>query len=728
MTKISVISKIRRLIKQNKERELEAIHAYDFIVDAMIERVMQILKAEQVFKSDSDLIREGTRMPLLKISVANTIYATVDKYLQALKYVLLGKLAEPSVQAIVEELKLKSKLPKGGLMQAYLDTIDTYRQQFKDTTHKPAPRTPARWRGEAIKTIMSRSGRYVDQTITEMRNKVITAIQDTLSAQAMDAHAAVKESLLERLQDSALSVTERRKLIRDQMAKTIKTGASLQQTKQALKDATEAHEVNWDRIVRTEYSMASNVASVSTIADTAGQYELDPVVAILDKQDDRESEFCLEHSHHADGAWKYYKLSSLKPAGYNLSRKKADWHNSVPPRHFNCYDKHTEVLTSRGFLKFADVDISKDMFLSVDLETGNAHWVYAKQQIVHTVSHIVRYTGHRFDLAVSDGHRHVVRTHKWKGKKKNGRTPWRIEHEDFNSVPFASKHSAQFLCTIPNWLGTLPENWNILKVTKCDLKSFAEFMGYWLSEGNITLNKKRYEIKITQHKPHKEKMFACAEKVFGSISKVRIGENACFVPLHPDNTDHSIIIEYFCALGHSYDKFVPMEIKNLPKDLLEVFLSAFILGDGSMIPERHVEGFGTFTESRSLSTSSPRLEADMCEIILKCGYTAGMHHSEPVTTEFRNGIYTPNHVQRRISVNKEVYQNLHSLNREVVEYNDLVYDVELEQYGTLIVKRDKGVCVSGNCRCMLIYVPQGFKLDTGGSLVALAKGENLIIN
>jgi hypothetical protein len=46
-----------------------------------------------------------------------------------------------------------------------------------------------------------------------------------------------------------------------------------------------------------------------------------------------------------------------------------------------------------------------------------------------------------------------------------------------------------------------------------------------------------------------------------------------------------------------------------------------------------------------------------------------------------------------------------------VLYDDYVYDVELEKYHTLFIRRGGRVTVSGNCRCLLRHLPKGYKWD-----------------
>ena len=48
------------------------------------------------------------------------------------------------------------------------------------------------------------------------------------------------------------------------------------------------------------------------------------------------------------------------------------------------------------------------------------------------------------------------------------------------------------------------------------------------------------------------------------------------------------------------------------------------------------------------------------------------------------------------------------MTHDIVQYDDSIYDVELERNHTLVIRRKGKVVVSGNCRCTLMNVPTGF--------------------
>jgi hypothetical protein len=55
-----------------------------------------------------------------------------------------------------------------------------------------------------------------------------------------------------------------------------------------------------------------------------------------------------------------------------------------------------------------------------------------------------------------------------------------------------------------------------------------------------------------------------------------------------------------------------------------------------------------------------------------------------------------------------------SVVRNEIQYDDMVYCVELKKFHTLITRRNGKVVVSGNCRCQILYVPKGFSVTKEG--------------
>ena len=130
---------------------------------------------------------------------------------------------------------------------------------------------------------------------------------------------------------------KKRAIVNLAIENVVRKNISLIQAKQLMKDTMKDYGgTNWNRIVRTEISMANGVGLSETIQEIADKDGSDATVAILNVDDSRVAPFCLKHSRNDDNSLKYFRLSSLKPPGYNLSRKQSEWKNSINPRHYNC--------------------------------------------------------------------------------------------------------------------------------------------------------------------------------------------------------------------------------------------------------------------------------------------------------------------------------------------------------------------------------------------------------
>jgi len=292
------------------------------------------------------------------------------------------------------------------------------------------------------------------------------------------------------------------------------------------------------------------------------------------------------------------------------------------------------------------------------------------------------------DLMVTKDHNQVVKFR----KKKKGRTDagiWKILPDYLLPT-----NDFTFLATIPNYQGIKKKTISIGSYV-FSIYDFAEFMGYYLSEGSISKPKRgKWQIKLSQQKNQtKTKMEKVSKKLFG---KVWVGKEYIYIPLDDDK-----VISYFKQFGHSSEKYIPQEIKECDKKVLKIFLDAFMLGDGSERKENIWKGY-VFSKERMYFTSSDRLASDIGELILKIGHKPSYSSPSPLKKiKFKNGTYTQKHSCWRIRENIRTTPNIKRINKRIVKYKDYVYDVELEKNHTLFVRRNGKILLSGNCRCTI---------------------------
>lgn len=141
------------------------------------------------------------------------------------------------------------------------------------------------------------------------------------------------------------------------------------------------------------------------------------------------------------------------------------------------------------------------------------------------------------------------------------------------------------------------------------------FLGIYLSDGHScgVISKKEnssgYDVVITQKKPHTQKMI---EELLN-----RLPFKHYIIEYSDGKKQYHIhdarLYNYLYPLGSSKDKYIPIEIKESSKDLLEVFFKWFLIGDG-----RTIKSFDKIKKQSVFSTSK-KLIYDLKEILLKIG-------------------------------------------------------------------------------------------------------------
>jgi hypothetical protein len=335
-----------------KQLEKNGNLAYQIIVDKMIDDIVKHLKAEKLAKSeDSHNIPKGWQkeVPFIKINFNDAIGAIIEKYMLALKYALLGKAAGKEAEDAVEELHLKTYLPKGLLFQGFFDAVDTHNDYFSKALKLPKVKIEAAkdpFLEYSFKFIQEKTARYLDKSLVEMKTKALTALENIVVDHNHENMARVHK-VAHNLAEGLEETKRRRAAVKDAVQAVAEHKLSLTKAKQTLKDTFKDYGTNWDLVVKTEVGMASAVATSQTIMHHAASRDKEIIVTIVSIEDDRVSEECKNWSRNDDGSLKYFKLTSLKPAGYNLSKKKKEWENCQPLRHFRC--RCTLVYVPKGY-------------------------------------------------------------------------------------------------------------------------------------------------------------------------------------------------------------------------------------------------------------------------------------------------------------------------------------------------------------------------------------------
>jgi len=210
---------------------------------------------------------------------------------------------------------------------------------------------------------------------------------------------------------------------------------------------------------------------------------------------------------------------------------------------------------------------------------------------------------------------------------------------------------------------------------------FLEFMGYYLSEGNVSGHNRlgtRTAVNIAQRDTeHPEIVEAMRE---------------CFVALGLDFTYNGKgfyirdkqLATYLDQFGHAQEKFIPTELKDYDTEYLSLFFEAFIDGDGWI--------------SNNIQTeiSSKQLLDDLVEIGLKLGYTPRYMGSRMRShIDRRDGRIIANKYpsyRASFSTGNLCY---HRKNWETVHYEGRVWCPSVDN-ATWLSNRNGNICWTGN--------------------------------
>lgn len=366
------------------------------------------------------------------------------------------------------------------------------------------------------------------------------------------------------------------------------------------------------------------------------------------------------------------------------------------PLHPHCFASDTEVYTKDGWKLFSDLN-EGDLILSLtknwDLEFAEIKWVFQYKY----KGNMVRFYSTNLDLVVTPDHPVLCQYNYEIGKRSCNL------HRKAASVLYKSNAGSGTPCFYRSskWRGTKKQFIKIGNSQILDAFDFCTILGYFLSDGYFRKwsNKKKppsYRASICQYRePQLTEIYDNLVKIKG----IKISKQKSSILIQ--NQDFGCYVSQF---GKAHDKFIPDEIKSLPKKYLVEFLRTFTIGDGFVIQnyKHHFKG----SRDRTFSTSSPRLAADLGELLLKIGhrpsYYLNKSKERPFKSPYNGKIYWPNYNVWQIRDCKKQYSYI--FKKELVPYNNFVYDVELEKNHTLYVRRN-GKCVwSSNCRCYSTYL------------------------
>lgn len=341
-----------------------------------------------------------------------------------------------------------------------------------------------------------------------------------------------------------------------------------------------------------------------------------------------------------------------------------------------CYDDKSEVLTSRGWKLFQDVN-DDDLVFSLRQDNLSVEWSsISRRMMLPYRGPMVHFRNRSLDVLVTPDHPMVY--------IRDGKIQCDKRAKDIASsvdIYRSSRYDAPDVESIK--IG----RYNI------DFDLFCEFMGYWLSDGSLVRN---LQISITQDERSEPRtdIISCIDRM-----GFKAHDNKGKINFYCRD-----LCQYLRQFGHAYDKYVPDEIKNASKRQIGIFLDAFVTCDGYIRPPKPFIGNrGTMCKSRVqrvFCSSSPRLQADLGECLVKIGKRPSyqVNSIKGTKVSIRGKEYRTNY--DCVSISECSSTTATQYNKEIIDYDGLVYDLELERNHVMYIRRN-GKCFWGsNCRCI----------------------------
>ena len=329
-----------------------------------------------------------------------------------------------------------------------------------------------------------------------------------------------------------------------------------------------------------------------------------------------------------------------------------------------CYDKDTEVLTRKGWMKFKDVP-SHYPIMSLNPKSHTPEWTSIAGRIEYKYKgDMIHFTNMATDVMVTPNHRMYAKT--------SQRRKWElipaeelITHKDF----FFNRESV--------WDKNRED---MIRICGYDIPTsiFFPFMGWFLSEGCC---RKGNRIKISQDR---QKHLAKYESIYKCCTDLANYVPMTAVATYPYSVEFgsTALYQYLLKFGGSLAKYIPDEIKNADASAISEFLHTFRLGDGTISQRGQIVYY----------TSSPQMEADLGELIIK----TGKFPSYTIRPRVENGNLTYA-IRELKSKTTRSYKNAKGVRWTKVPYDDMVYCFELDENHVMLTRRNGKCTWQGNC-------------------------------
>ncbi|HED06102.1 MAG TPA: phage tail tape measure protein, partial [Ignavibacteria bacterium] len=374
-----------------------------------------------------------------------------------------------------------------------------------------------------------------------------------------------------------------------------------------------------------------------------------------------------------------------------------------------CFDGQTEILTENGWKNHDEITL-KDNAITKDLSTDKIYYtpveyIFKNKNYKGKMAHYNTgaFKKQQVDFFVTPNHKfpvsYSIYNCIYNRKLKNSIKKQEKKAADFKLMELDKvKYKRFHIPTTGIWEGKEIENINIPsfqgvrilhKSYKFKMDDWLEFLGWFVSEGSCNVTKKgQSTVQIGQSFTKNPEKCVQIREVLERLEvpfKEYTSQDMCLfqVSNRIRNIVEWLLDNCYTDRIHpnSKTKRIPDFVKNLSPRQINIFLTSYGLGDGT-VDKRN--------GAKSYSTSSPQLRDDLLDLLLKIGKTPSYITALPNS---KNNL-TSDHY--KIHSSNKIAHHLRRKNIKYVDYEGLIWCIEVKPHHTIYIRRNGKCMWSGN--------------------------------
>ena len=361
-----------------------------------------------------------------------------------------------------------------------------------------------------------------------------------------------------------------------------------------------------------------------------------------------------------------------------------------------CVDEQTEIFTNSGWKYFKDLK-GIDTVLTMNMKTRDSFFV--KTASIYSSWYegdMYKIDTRKVDMLVTPKHKFFARY------SKRGQFKYKSITDLTKNLN--KKQSGFSIPTTFKWTGK-SQKYHVVKEAikynnrhdgnrKIDMNLWLQFIAWFISEGCLTVkgkDKNKYCVTISQSKIKNYNKWLGIKNLLDKLpynyqtetnAGFSIYDKSLFEELHNCYNSSTCGV---CGKQHcSHNKKVPIYIKGLSTQQIKIFLDTYVKGDGS-IDRGNVKFY----------SSSKQITEDLQELVLKTGKGCSIRFRAK-RSHVRNGKTFVDRAEGGVVSILKTDANIKKENVKIVNYKGFIYDVTVEPYHNILVRRNKKICWTGN--------------------------------